>query len=433
MSDLWQLALVLGLVVVNALFAGSEIALISLRQGQIDRFEKRDGAGRALARLSRDPNRYLATIQIAITLAGFLASATAAVSLAEPVAPLFSAFGNAAEVLAVVAVTLVLTFVTLVFGELAPKRIAMQHPEGWALLVARPLDLIATLARPAVWILSKATNIVVRLTGSDPNQQRQEVTDEAIRDMVASQASLTPAERQVISGALEVGDRTLRQVLVPRHAVFALPATMSTADALPEVIASGHSRIPIYRTNLDTIFSVVQLRQLFGQQATLAQLGTAILTFPESASVLNALRTMQREHQQIALVVDEYGGLEGIVTTEDLVEEIVGEIYDEEDRDVIAATRLTDGWELAGSFPIHDLVDLGIEVPEGPYATVAGLVLERLGHIPSDDETADVDGWRFAVVGMDHSTITNVRVIRADDTPHSSRTSDVPNGTDEVM
>lgn len=334
-------------------------------------------------------------------------------SLAERVAPFFAIFGNAAEVIAVVAVTLILTFVTLVVGELAPKRIAMQHPEGWALLVARPLDLIATIARPAVWVLSTATNIIVRMTGSDPNQQREEVTEEAIRDMVAAQTSLTPAERQVIAGALEVGDRTLRQVVVPRQSVFALAADRSVADALPEIIASGHSRVPIYRTNLDSVVAVVQLRQLIGQDGILEQFGTPILTFPESASVLNALRTMQRERQQIALVVDEYGGLEGLITTEDLVEEIVGEIYDEEDRDVVAAVSLAEeSWELSGSFPIHDLIDLGIEVPEGPYATVAGLVLERLGYLPTGGEATDIDGWRFTVVEVEQTTLTRVRVHR---------------------
>lgn len=409
MSDFWQLGLVFALIVLNAIFAGSEMALISLRPTQIERFERRGRSGRALVRLTADPNRFLATIQIGITLAGFLASAAAAVSLAEPVQPLFSAFGDVAELLAIFTVTLVLTFVTLVLGELAPKRIAMQHAEGWALLVARPLNLLARVARPAVWLLSLSTNAVVRLAGGDPSRQREEVTEDEIRDMVAAQGSLTPEERQVIAGALEVGERSLRQVLVPRHAIFALPADTPVAEALPQVVASGHSRVPIYRTTLDTAFAVVHLRQLIGQDGTLDDFGTPILTFPESAAVLPALRTMQRERQQMALVVDEHGGIEGLVTTEDLVEEIVGEIYDEDDRDVIGAERLGDGgFEVPGSFPIHDLIDLGIEAPAGSYSTVAGIILDRLGRIPAAGDHVDIGEWRFTALEVRRSTIARV-------------------------
>ncbi|MDO9446000.1 MAG: hemolysin family protein [Dehalococcoidia bacterium] len=411
MSDLWQLGLVAALILLNAVFAGSEMALISLRPTQIDRVARRGRSGRTLGRLTADPNRFLATIQIGITLAGFLASAAAAVSLAGPVAPLFSAFGAAADLLAIFSVTLVLTFVTLVLGELAPKRIAMQHAEGWALLVARPLDLLARVARPAVWLLSLSTNAVVRLAGGDPSRQREEVTEEEIRDMVAAQGSLTPEERQVIAGALEVGERSLRQVLVPRQAIFALPADTPVAEALPQVLASGHSRVPIYRTTLDTAFAAVHLRQLIGQEGTLADLGTPILSFPESAAVLAALRTMQRERQQIALVVDEHGGVEGLVTTEDLVEEIVGEIYDEDDRDVIGAIRLPGGgFELPGSFPVHDLVDLGIEAQAGPYTTVAGIILDRLGRIPAAGDHVDIGSWRFTAMEVHQSRITRVHL-----------------------
>lgn len=393
MSDLWQLGLVVGLILVNAGFAGSEMALVSLRPGQLQRLERRGSAGRVLARLVADPNRFLATIQIGITLAGFMASAAAAVSLAERAEPLFAVFGGASEVLAIMAITLVLTFVTLVFGELAPKRIAMQHPEGWALLVARPLNALATVSRPAVWLLSLSTNFVVRLAGADPHRQREEVSEEEIRDMIVAQASLTPEEKRVIAGALDIGERTLRQVLVPRQMMFTLPADLPVAEALPRILESTHSRVPIYRTTPDTIFAVVHLRQLIGQTGTLAEFGTSILTFPESAPVLNVLRAMQQERQQMVLAVDEYGGIEGLATTEDLVEEIVGEIYDEEDRDMVGVVRAADGSiELPGAFPVHDLIDLGVEAPEGAYATVAGLVLEELGHIPERGEAVTVAG-----------------------------------------
>jgi putative hemolysin len=413
MSDIWQLALVTALVVSNGLFAGSEIALISLRPAQIKRLALRGGTGRALARLAADPNRFLATIQIGITLSGFLASAAAAVSLAEPLVPLLAVFGDAADVIAVMLVTIVLTFVMLVFGELAPKRVAMQHPEGWAMLVARPLEWLAVGSRPAVWLLSASTNIVVRLAGGDPTRQREEVGEEELRDMIATQQSFTTEERKIIAGALEIGDRTLRQVLVPRQSVFALPGHMDMAAALAAIVDSGHSRVPIYRTGLDDIFAVAQLREVIGRTGVLSDAASPLQTLPETAPVLATLRNLQRARQQMAVVVDEFGGVEGIVTVEDLVEEIVGEIYDEDDRDVGSVVRLPDGGMLLpGSFPAHDLIDLGIDIPEGSYATVAGLILEELGRIPVAGEAVTADGWEFTVRRMHHRAINQVHARR---------------------
>src|SRR5687767_7526091 len=182
-----EVILVLVLVLVNAVFSGSEMALVQLRESQIQRLERQSRRGRVLGRLTRDPNRFLATIQIGITLAGFLASAAAAVSLSKPLIEPLSFLGAAAQPTAIVLVTVALTFVTLVIGELAPKRIAMQRTEGWAMLVARPLDILSTISRPAVWLLSVATNVLVRLAGGDPSAQREEVSTEVIRDMVAAQ------------------------------------------------------------------------------------------------------------------------------------------------------------------------------------------------------------------------------------------------------
>ncbi len=411
MSDFWELGLVAVLIVLNALLAGSEMALVSLRPGQVDRLATRGGAGRALARLSADPNRFLATIQIGITLAGFLASAAAAVNLSEPLVPLLAVFGGAAEVMAIVIVTLVLTFFTLVFGELAPKRIALQHPERWALIVSRPLDLLATAARPAVWMLSSCTNLVVRLFGGDPHVQRGEITEEEIRQMISKQVSLTAEEKQVITGALEVGDRTLREVRIPRHLVVKLPADLPAGDGLQQLLDSGHSRAPVFRESADDIIGVVGLRDLIGRSGTVEEAIGAIPAFPESASVLVALRDLQHARQQMAIVVDEFGGFDGIVTVEDLIEEIVGEIYDEYDRDVTAVARRADGSiDLPGSFPFHDLVDLGIEVPEGSYTTVAGFLLEELGHIPDPGEHIEVDGWRLTATEV---TLTSIVRIEA--------------------
>ena len=409
MSHLWELGLVAVLIAINALFSGSEIALITLRPAQVQRLSLRGRAGRALARLAADPNRFLATIQVGITLAGFLASAAAAVSLAQPLVPMLAFLGGAANVVAILIITLVLTYFTLVFGELAPKRIALQHPEGWAMAVATPLDLLATATRPAIWALSTSTNLVVRLFGGDPRRQGADVTEEEIREMIATQVSMTEHEKQVITGALEAGDRTLREVVVPRHLVVKLATDTPAAEALQALIDSGHSRAPVYQSSPDDIVGVVGLRDLVGREGPIASLISPIPAFPESAGVLHTLRDLQRARQQMALVIDEHGGVEGIITVEDLIEEIVGEIYDEYDRDVIGVARREDGsLDLPGSFPVHDLIDLGIEVPDGPYTTLAGFLLEDLGHIPDPGEQVRIPGWRLTATQVTQTAIQRV-------------------------
>ncbi|MFA7296804.1 MAG: hemolysin family protein [Dehalococcoidia bacterium] len=413
MSHLWELGLVVVLIAINAVFSGSEIALITLRPAQVQRLSMRGAAGRALARLAADPNRFLATIQVGITLAGFLASAAAAVNLAQPLVPMLAALGSAANVVAILLVTLALTFFTLVFGELAPKRIALQHPEGWAMAVATPLDLLASATRPVIWALSASTNLIVRLAGGDPRRQGADVTEEEIREMIATQVSMTEHEKQVITGALEVGDRTLREVVVPRHLVVKLATDATAAEALQTLIDSGHSRAPVYQSSPDDIVGVIGLRDLLGLEGPVTLAVSPIPAFPESAGVLHTLRDLQRSRQQMALVVNEHGGFEGIVTIEDLIEEIVGEIYDEYDRDIVGAARREDGsLDLAGSFPVHDLVDLGIEVEEGPYTTLAGFLLEELGHIPAPGEHVQVPGWRLTATQVTQTAIVRVHAAR---------------------
>nr|WP_221381980.1 hemolysin family protein [Actinoplanes polyasparticus] len=418
-----QLALVLILVLINAAFAGSEMALVTLRDSQLQRLERASRGGQVLAKLARDPNRYLATIQIGITLAGFLASAAAAVSLAEPLIGPLSFLGSAAEPVAVVLVTIVLAYITLVLGELAPKRIAMQRAEGWALLVARPLNMLATVSRPAVWLLGKSTDLVVRLTGGDPHAAREEVSTEEIRDMVATQGGFSAEQRTIISGAFEIADRIMREILVPRRDVTHLGAALPTADALRTLIASGHSRAPVTGpVGLDDVVGVVHLRDLVNADGTVGEHTNPPLFVPETLKVSDALRQMRQQHQQFALVVDERGAVDGIVTMEDLVEEVVGEIYDETDRDVQAVAHEPDGaMLLTGAFPLHDLPDIGVDLdeePDGDYTTIAGLVLARLGHIPTTPgEQVDLGAHTAQVVEVTGHAITKIRLRPHTDYP----------------
>jgi putative hemolysin len=416
-----EAGLVLLLVVVNAGFAGSEVALISLREGQLRRLEQEGGQGRLVARLARDPNQFLSTIQIGITLAGFLASAAAAVSLAQPLLPLLEFLGRAAEPVAVLLITVVLTYLTLVVGELAPKRIALQRPERWARRAARPLAVVSTVTRPAVWLLSKSTDLLVRLAGADPGRQREEMTEEEVRDMIVTGGVFRPEQRRLLSEAIEIGERRLSDVLVPRRDVVAIPAEATVQEAIQTLLETTHGRAPVYRGDLDEVLGLVTLQELIGAEAAVADCVRPVLALPESMGVLDALRRLQAERGQLAIVLNEYGGTEGIVTVEDLLEELVGEIYDEFDPDSHGIHRQPDGsFILPGSFPVHDLPDLGVSLPEGDYATVAGLILERLGRIPVAGDTVQVDRWRLEVLAMDRNAIGRVRLTPAGHPPPGS-------------
>ena len=412
MGDVWpQLLLVAILVLVNAAFAGTELALVSLRESQLLRLEHRSATGAVLARLARRPNQFLATIQIGITLAGFLASAAAAVSLAGPLEAPLGFLGGAAGPASVIVVTLVLAYFTLVFGELAPKRIAMQRAEKWGLVMARPLDVLSTITKPVVWLLSKSTDIAVRVLGGDPARQREEVTGDELRDMVAFHETFSPEQRRIIDGAFEIAERTLEEVMVPRNDVVVIDADATCGEALALLVETGHSRAPVAeKRNLDRLVGMVRLRSLLGHDdEPVTSVMRDVPAFPDVARVLTALREFQARRTQMAVVVDEHGRTLGIVTVEDLVEELVGEIWDETDPDLQTVFHEADGTiVLPGAFPVHDLVDLDVELPDGDYTTIAGLVLDEMSRFPVPGETIVVDGWQITIRGVARHRITQV-------------------------
>lgn len=251
MGGYWfDVALISVLMLINGVFAGSEIALISLREGQLRALERRGKRrDRTVVRLARDPNRFLGTIQLGITLAGYLASATAAVTLARPVASALDFLGGAADAVAVALVTFVLTAVNIVVGELAPKRLGMQYPREWSLAVARPLDILAAVSRPLTWLLGKGTDVLVRLLGGNPGAGREQLSPEELRELVVGHPGLTAEQRTIITGALEIRERVLREVLVPRRSVITLPDDMDVAQARAVLAEEGHSRAPVVHSH----------------------------------------------------------------------------------------------------------------------------------------------------------------------------------------
>ena len=337
-------------------------------------------------------------------------------SLAKPLSEPLGFLGAAAVPVSIVLVTVALTFVTLVLGELAPKRVAMQRAESWALVVSRPLDLMAALSRPVVWLLSVVTNLVVRLTGADPAAAKAEIPEEELRDMLASQRGITQEQRDIIAGALEIDDRRLRQVVVPRGEVFTIPGRTPAGDAVQMLADHGHSRAPVVaEDDLDEVLGVVHWSDLVRGEGSVREVAREPMLLPDSLVVSSALRKMTQEREQLAVVVNEMGWIEGIVSLEDLLEEIVGEIYDETDSDIRTVQRHDDGsMTMPGTYPVHDLSDLGLELhdpPQGDYVTVAGLLLAVLGYIPQEaGERVDFGSWTAEVTETNRRTITRVTV-----------------------
>ena len=414
------LALVLAFIAVGAFFAAAEIALVSLRDGQVRSIAQRGSRGRRVAKLHEHPNRFLAAVQVGVTLAGFLAAAFGASSLAGDFAPKLTDAGvpkGGAEPLALVAITLVITYLSIVFSELVPKRLALQRAEGTALLVAPVLDRVASAFRPLIWLLSSSTNAVVRLFGGDPDSQREPISEEELRDIVAGHEQLGREERQLIEDVFEAGERQLHEVMVPRTEVDFLDASTPVFKAVRTATTSPHSRYPVVRGSQDDVIGFIHVRDLFspeisGRSVRVGEIARAVKQMPGTKRVLSALSEMRREGHHLAIVVDEYGGTDGIVTMEDLMEEVIGEIHDEYDVAAEQTRSLRGGdVEVDGLLNLEDFEDrTALELPEGPYETVAGFVISQLGRLPEVGESVEALGHRFTVTELDGRRIAKVRL-----------------------
>jgi putative hemolysin len=414
-------AIVLALILVEALFVASELALVSLRDSQVRRLAERGRRGAAVAKLVSDPNRFLAVVQIGVTLTALLSSAYGAVTLSGTAKDALVEHAGMSDGLAgfigVVGVTLIISYVTLVIGELAPKRLALQNAEGVALLVGPFLDRMAIIARPVIWLLSRSTNLVVRMLGGDPNTSREAITAEEVRALVAGNTEIAPDERDLIEEVFAAGERQLREVLVPRTEVEFLDESTPLFKAAQIAVGSPHSRYPVYRESHDDVVGFVHVRDLLdpaqsGLSTPVGDVIRPVLYLPASKRVLAVLSEMRREGHHLAIVVDEYGGTAGIVTLEDLVEELVGDIRDEYDVEDAQARRLHGGaLEIDGLLNLDDFSDeTGVELPEGPYETVGGYLMAVLGHLPQVGEMTMVGGHRLSVTEVDGRRVARVRV-----------------------
>ncbi|MDO9380257.1 MAG: hemolysin family protein [Nocardioidaceae bacterium] len=421
-SETWlNLGLVLVFVLVGGVFAATELALVSLRESQLARMEEQSARGAKVASLARDPNRFLAAVQIGVTVAGFLSAAYGASTLAPDFAPVFRGLGlseSAAGNVALVVMTLFIAYLSLVLGELVPKRFALQKSAPLALIVAPPLSRFATIMRPVIWFLSLSTNTVVRLLGGDPHAKNEEMSEEELRDIVGAHEGLEDEERRILRDVFAATDRSVKEVMRPRGEVAFLDGDQSIADAIATIRDLPHSRYPVIGRTVDDLEGFVHVRDLLDTRThpgatTVQDVSRTIVALPSTAKLLPAMTQMRRQGVHMAAVIDEYGGTDGIVTLEDLIEELVGEIRDEYDQpeDGHDHQVVSDDAVVDAGINLEDFEErTGVELEDGSYETVAGFVIDRLGHMPAVGDAVETEGHRIEVLEVEGHRLTSVRI-----------------------
>jgi putative hemolysin len=415
-----DIIVVLVIVCIGGFFSASEIALVSLREGQIRALSKRGRRGQRTAKLASDPNRFFSSVQIGVTLATLVSGAYGAATLAgylkswlvrQHLSPGWAA------ALSFVVVTACITFVSLVLGELAPKRIGLQRAPRLALLAGPLLDRIASLARPVVWLLTSSTNLVVALLGGDPRIGRQAMTEQELQDLVTGAQALSSDERHIVGEVFDAGKRQIREVLVPRTEVVFLDAETPVSAAAAIAASVPYSRLPVFQDSYDNVVGFVHVRDLLGPGVTnrsvpVGRIARPVKFVPISKTVLSSLSEMRKERAHLAVVVDDYGGTAGIITLEDLVEELIGDIRDEYDTEQGQATTLRGGEvEVDGLLNLDEFAEqTGITLPEGPYETAAGYVLAALGDLPKPGDSVQVDRHTITVTELDGRRIARLLV-----------------------
>ena len=425
-----QIVLLIVLIALNAFFAAGEIALISLNETKMEKLaEDGDKKAKKICKLLQNSSRFLATIQIGVTLAGFLASATAAGYLAEPLAkwvlklaPSLTAHAAAVETVSLVLITLIISYFSLVFGELVPKRIAMAKAEKLAFAMAGILTACSVIFAPFVKLLALSTNGVLRLCGIDPHADDDPVTEEEIRLMVdegEDAGIIEESQRDMLENVFEFDDVDAEDLMTPRIDVAALDVTESIADAIDECMQKGYSRLPVYEEDIDHIIGVLYVKDLLpyvGKElpssVTLKSLCRETLFVPATVKGSALFQQMSEKHLQMAIVIDEYGGTAGIVTVEDLLESIVGNMQDEFDHESEELEQTGDNaFEADGALDVEELSEqLDVEFPEGDYDTLAGFLLSELGHIPEIGEQVTFENVTFTVTEMDDRRIETVHI-----------------------
>ena len=426
--SVFSIILLIILILVNAFFAASEIAVITLNDNKVRKMaEEGDKRAKRVLKLTKDSSRFLATIQVGVTLAGFLTSAAASQTFAGKLADALSFIPISHDILFGVStglVTLLLSYFSLIFGELVPKKIAMQRAESLSFKFSGILNAVSSIFHPFISFLTASTNFVLKLMGYDPNKDEQTVTEEEILMMVdqgEETGVIGESAKDMISNIFDFSDATIDEAMTHRTDITAVEDTATIQDVVNLSLEDGFSRIPVYHEDLDNIIGIIYVKDLLkyvGKQTDdhipLTSLMRSVYFVPETKQCSQLLAEMIERKLQIAIIVDEYGGTEGLITMEDLMESIVGNIqdeYDHEEEDIYQVDE--NKFTVDGTTPIDEISDLvGVELPEGEYDTIAGLMVENLGRIPKPEEhpSIDIDCLTLTVLAVDDRRIAKILI-----------------------
>ncbi len=418
---LLNIALVVVFVLIGGVFAATEMALVTLRESQVNTIEARGRRGSKVAALARNPNTFLSAVQIGVTVAGFASAAFGAASIAPSLIPVLVPLGvteQTAATIATILLTLIIAYLSLVLGELVPKRLAIQRNAQFAYAVAPVLNGFAIVMRPVIWLLSVSTNAIVRLLGGDPNLTSERLSEDELRDIVSTHEGLPDDERRILDDVLSLRHRQLSEVMRPRPEVVALDGSETAGTAIARIEELPYSRYPVVDQSIDDITGFVHVRDVYEAAARdpatpLRDVVRSIVYLPSTARVLPTLTTLRAQNTHIAVVIDEYGGTDGIVTLEDLIEEVVGEIFDEYDTGEAPAELSEEGGVVDARLNLQDFAEsTGVDLPRGTWDTVAGFILERLGRLADVGDTVDVEGATLKVVAIERRRIAEVLVTR---------------------
>lgn len=431
--DLWtQMFIILLLVGVNAFFAASEMAIVSIRQSKLKPLiEEGNKSAKIVDKFIEEPSKLLATIQVGVTLAGFFASALGAQTLAVYLSdilkrsslPLISAY---ADMISFIFITFVISYITLVLGELVPKRVALEFSEKIALSVARPILFLSKIAFPVVKLLTSSTNLVVKLLGGSEKSHEDKITEEEIRLMInvgEETGIFRETETDMINSIFEFDNTVVKEVMTPRTDIAAINID-ATVDEIFDVIVEEHfSRIPVYEETIDNIIGLLYVKDLFGMvkygkefKISLKDIIRPAYFVPEYKKIDELFKEMQKSKTHIAIVIDEYGGTAGLITIEDLLEEIVGNIFDEYDDEVLEFEKIDDDtYIINGMLSIDEVNDImHTELPEDEleFDTISGMVLSLSGKMPEVGDEAEFDGVQFRIEEVDDKRITKIKVTK---------------------
>lgn len=437
-----NILLIFVFLLLGSVFAGTELALVSLRGSQIDQMEQEDARGKRVAQIARDPNTFLSTVQIGVTLSGFLSASFGESSISPYIVPIVESWGvptSVAAPLTTIVLTLIISYCSIVISELVPKRIAMQRNEQIARAVVPAIHVFAKVCKPIIWLIGKNTNIIVRLLGFDPNETDSEVSDEELRVLVNTNTNLSKDERTILDDVFDASETIVAEVMRPRADVVFLDGDMPIEKAAAYVREMPYSRYPVTGKDFDDVLGFVHVRDLLDirdpEAKTVADVTREGISLPGTSKLLPSLELLRKRGIHLAVVIDEYGGTDGIVTLEDMTEELVGDIRDEYDLpeekggERTERTTFVNGVAtIEGGMTIEDFADLtGIELEDGPYETVAGYFLAHTGKmgevgdtLPSDDgydmTVTQVDGRRIEMLEIRKHTVD-------DDTAKSVKTA----------